>query len=293
MQYLISANVEKKEGYNIVGAFEKFSEIDWHKVPLTQNIQVGDLVYIYVSRPYAQIKYKCICIDNNVSLENRINDIEFYNDKHDSTKYKEFYRLLLMEKYNDECEYYAYKTIKALGLIGDVNLRWTIRSDKYPKLFDYLGDYEAFMEHGWFFPDESEEAAPSLILAPRPRKAPSIVNGKERWEREASISRNVLRLMNHTCEINDNHTSFIRKNSTKPYMEPHHLIPMRFSYKYEVSLDVEANIVCLCSNCHNHIHYGEGAEFLIEKLYIKRKEMLEKCGIRITLEELLNLYGYY
>lgn len=61
-------------------------------------------------------------------------------------------------------------------------------------------------------------------------------------------------------------------------------------YFLPYSLDVEANIVSLCSNCHNKIHYGQNAAELVTKLYELRKSELEKCNINISLDELLELY---
>ena len=88
------------------------------------------------------------------------------------------------------------------------------------------------------------------------------------------------------------HPTFIRRNTDKNYTEPHHLVPMSCSDQFDVSLDVEENIVSLCSNCHNEIHYGKNADILIKKLYWERKEDLEKAGICISMEKLLNAYGY-
>lgn len=73
------------------------------------------------------------------------------------------------------------------------------------------------------------------------------------------------------------HPTFIRKKSDKKYTEPHHLIPMAFSDEFDVSLDVEENIVSLCSNCHNQIHYGKDADVLLRKLYEERKDELLHC----------------
>lgn len=52
---------------------------------------------------------------------------------------------------------------------------------------------------------------------------------------------------------------------------------MAFSEQFNVSLDVEENIVSLCSNSHNQIHYGADADKLIEKLYEERKDALAEC----------------
>lgn len=94
----------------------------------------------------------------------------------------------------------------------------------------------------------------------------------------------------HKCEVDEKHPSFTRKNINLQYTEPHHLIPMSYQESFENSLDVEANIVAMCSNCHNQIHYGAGSEKLIEELYIKREEELKQAGIPISLENLLSLY---
>lgn len=93
------------------------------------------------------------------------------------------------------------------------------------------------------------------------------------------------------CEFDSCHKTFIRKNSDINYTEAHHLIPLEYQKCFDYSLDVEANIVSLCSNCHNQIHYGKDAEILIEKLYKMRKTELEKCSIDISLDDLLEIYN--
>ena len=66
---------------------------------------------------------------------------------------------------------------------------------------------------------------------------------------------------------------------------------MAFSDEFDVSLDIEENIVSLCSNCHNQIHYGKDAEALLKKLYDERKDALKKAGIIITFKRLLSMYN--
>lgn len=74
-------------------------------------------------------------------------------------------------------------------------------------------------------------------------------------------------------------------------METHHLIPLEYWRFFDNSLDVEANIVCLCSNCHNEIHYGKYATKLIEPLFRKRKDELLKAGIDIEIYDLISMYN--
>ena len=122
---------------------------------------------------------------------------------------------------------------------------------------------------------------------------PVFTNGHKAYPRDRQTAINALALAHFKCEVEENHPTFIRKKSDRPYTEPHHLVPMSFSDYFDVSLDREENIVSLCSNCHNEIHYGRDARVLIEKLYSNRKELLESIGVTITLDELLEMYGIY
>ena len=90
------------------------------------------------------------------------------------------------------------------------------------------------------------------------------------------------------CEIDSTHETFISRSTGKQYVESHHLIPIEFHADFENSLDVEENIVCLCSNCHNRIHYGVDNAILIKQLFAKRKELLHDVGLNVTENQLLH-----
>lgn len=122
--------------------------------------------------------------------------------------------------------------------------------------------------------------------------APVYNEGHKIYPRERKTALNALKIANYKCEIDGCSTKlFMRKNNGLPYTEPHHLIPMAASDNFpNASLDREQNIVSLCSNCHNEIHYGKESEKLINQLFEKRKNMLEKIGINISLDELKKYY---
>lgn len=127
---------------------------------------------------------------------------------------------------------------------------------------------------------------------PQKIKEPLIKDGVKIYPRDKQISVNALSHAHFACEIDPKHPTFIRKHSDRAYTEPHHLIPLAMQEQFDVSLDVEENIVSLCSNCHNEIHYGRDADKLIRKIYEKRKMHLEKTGIVVLEENLLAMYGY-
>lgn len=124
------------------------------------------------------------------------------------------------------------------------------------------------------------------------KRKPVIKEGVSVYPRNRQTAINALAHAHFACEIDNEHPTFVRKNSDKAYTEPHHLIPMAFQDQFDVSLDVEENIVSLCSNCHNQIHYGRAADTLIRMLYAERKAILEKVGIVISLSDILEMYGY-
>jgi hypothetical protein len=113
---------------------------------------------------------------------------------------------------------------------------------------------------------------------------------KKYYERSPQVAINAIANSNYTCEIDSAHKTFTKKSKNEPYLESHHLIPLSKQNDFQYSLDVEANIISLCSNCHNEIHYGQNHKELIEFLYFKRFQRLEKTGLKISLATLIHYY---
>ena len=105
-------------------------------------------------------------------------------------------------------------------------------------------------------------------------------------------SRRALMDAGFICEVDENHESFMRRDEKNMYTEAHHLIPRSYQKNYPHSLDVTANIISLCSNCHNCLHYGskDEREAILARLYFQRQERLKAVGLEITLDELRKLY---
>ena len=112
-------------------------------------------------------------------------------------------------------------------------------------------------------------------------------------KRDSKRAERALRIAGYQCEYNKDDRLFIRKNGKCGYTEPHHLIPLSHYDDFKYSLDVEENIVSLCSHCHNLLHYGrfQDKKPILQKLYKDRKQALAKVGI--TLHSLEDLYQYY
>jgi len=134
---------------------------------------------------------------------------------------------------------------------------------------------------------------PNFSYSSTPKEKAELIDtkGRRSYRRDRTVAINALVLAKHKCEIDGNHPSFIRKNSNLLYSEPHHLVPLGFYAMFPVSLDVEENIVSLCSNCHNQLHYGKNIRPLLYELYEARKDLLRSVGIEITLQDLYKMYN--
>ncbi|GGI12583.1 HNH endonuclease [Gottfriedia solisilvae] len=110
--------------------------------------------------------------------------------------------------------------------------------------------------------------------------------------RNRTVSKRAIKVANYLCEVSDSHKFFISKGTGENYVEAHHLIPMEFEEEFEHNLDVEANVTSLCPLCHKKIHHATYEEItqIITPLYEERKERLRRCGLNISLEQLLEYY---
>ena len=109
------------------------------------------------------------------------------------------------------------------------------------------------------------------------------------FKRNQDTAKKSIQLANYKCDLDESHSSFISKNG-KAYMEAHHLIPLSTQEYFDYSLDVDANIICLCPNCHRKLHYGQDIIGDLLKLYNDRLHSLTESGIIITFNDLCALY---
>ena len=105
--------------------------------------------------------------------------------------------------------------------------------------------------------------------------------------RSTIIKTQAIKSASYLCEIDAGHKTFIAKNTGNPYMEGHHAIPMMRQRQFDSSLDVYANVVCLCPVCRRLLHYGLDSEkeTLVKMIYHDRAERLARSGIRLSQNE--------
>ena len=85
---------------------------------------------------------------------------------------------------------------------------------------------------------------------------PSMKHGKVIWPISPIIKQQSIAIADFTCEIDACHKTFTAKGTMHQYMEGHHIIPMTKQLSFPNSLDIFANLVCVCPNCHRMLHHA-------------------------------------
>ncbi|MCQ4636062.1 hypothetical protein NE619_04930 [Anaerovorax odorimutans] len=134
----------------------------------------------------------------------------------------------------------------------------------------------------------------SIEDCPKEKTQKNFSGSRRVYKRDPQVSANAIRLAGFKCEVDESHSFFLSHRTGKNYVEAHHLLPISCEDEFDVSLDVEANVVSLCPVCHRLVHHGkhEQVRQTIETLYQKRRQRLIKAGIKVKdLEDILKAYG--
>ena len=131
---------------------------------------------------------------------------------------------------------------------------------------------------------------------PEPRIDDTTIEGKQQLKSIFAMRKKIAREKSHyTCELEQYKGCryFTSKTTNHNYVEVHHFVPREFRNNFENSVDVLANYITLCPNCHRMIHLATDRERIdvIRYIFNQRKERLKNCGIEVELKDLLNFYN--
>lgn len=139
--------------------------------------------------------------------------------------------------------------------------------------------------------EDFNKAQDKILLMDVPvQPAQSLVINQETWKRSGILRTQAIEFAEYSCELDGNHRSFIAERTKKPYMEGHHAIPIKYQPQFKNSLDVYANIVCLCPLCHRQIHLGlkDDRKNMINQIYDFRADRLANAGIKLSKQEFVD-----
>lgn len=107
--WIIPAN---SNHYDLQGAFEKWGYVDWIQ---RAKYNIGDIVYIYVSKPEQRIAYKTLAETIDIQCSDKTNDDEFYKDEFiNSEENNKYCRLSLLREIDSDS--FGLEHLKENGL---------------------------------------------------------------------------------------------------------------------------------------------------------------------------------
>ena len=118
-----------------------------------------------------------------------------------------------------------------------------------------------------------------------------IIRTSTQRKRSSIIKIQAIKSAGYQCEFDESHSTFIAKSSGQPYMEGHHALSMKYQGEFNYSLDVYANVICLCPICHRLLHYGveEQKKIVVNKIYNDRAGRLANSGLKIGKDDFYKL----
>ncbi len=107
------------------------------------------------------------------------------------------------------------------------------------------------------------------------------------WRRSGILRAQTIAAAGYQCELHPEHRTFIAEATHEPYMEAHHIIPFGQQAEFGHSLDVYANVICLCPVCHRQLHHGLMAERrdIVDHIYETRRERFAQSGLALGKDE--------
>lgn len=107
------------------------------------------------------------------------------------------------------------------------------------------------------------------------------------WRRNGKVGAGAVAL--GVCEACGTDKTFLKENG-RQYFEGHHLVPLSRQASFNVSLDVPANVVCLCPTCHRFLHFGatQDRRRCLLRIYEKRADALAKSKIAASKSQFVS-----
>ena len=242
--WIIPCDCEK---YDVIKAFSKHDTLDWHLTLQTKNIQKGDIVYIYVGKPFSRLMYKCEVAETGLP-KREIDDSEFVKVPQECWEGESF-RIRLIDKL-DGLDL-SLEDLNRQGVKGHIQCA--------RKLEEQAVEYV------------EKRGRPSKVFKAINREEMEQLSSLSEHELEVALDRDdassgyvckeaVIKVRKFSKEIIDNLKAYycgecqlcgdnVGAAYGKEIVEAHHI-----EYFSKTQNNDASNIIILCPNCHRLIH---------------------------------------
>lgn len=231
MDWIIPANPNI---YDVFSAFQHLEMIDWRQ---RANYKLGDIIYIYCSKPYQKIMFKCQVVKTDIS-DDIIDDTQFQlkeNESLDSSKERRFARLKLLDTTDNELLHVNYLNQNGLKsrIQGPIKLIEPLKS--------YVEQYFV-----------SAATIPEEITNELHEGAGTVIN-VNKYERNPLARKKCIEHFGCTCYICNMNFEEEYGEIGAGFIHVHHLTPLS-AIKDSYVVNPIKDLIPVCPNCHAMIH---------------------------------------
>ncbi|HOA07289.1 MAG TPA: HNH endonuclease [Spirochaetota bacterium] len=255
MNWLISANSNL---YDHTSSFEHYGFIDWRQGNI--SFSVGDIVYIYCTKPVMKIRYQCRVEQIDLTKDAIRNDKEYWRDlaEYEKSLDGKYMHLVLIDQV--ELEALSLKFLLSNGLSSAPQGPMRLTGD----LLSYVEKSFDDSKQMDFFPDIIAEET-SIYEG---IKKTAIVN---KYERSSIARAKCIEYHGSKCIVCG--VDFRKQYGElgAGFIHVHHVIPI-YQIDKQYKVDYKNDLKPVCPNCHAMLHRKLNDKFYtIEEL----KEIVE------------------
>lgn len=250
MIWMISANGKM---YDHASSFATNGFIDWRQRAKYSN---GDIVYIYCTRPFMRVMYKCEVIKHSMPFSACVDDGHFWidRDEYEKSKSGEYARLKLLEQV--DTMRLSLDMLKSHGLSAAPQgpIKVSPQLNKY--IEQYFNDY--YTEG--FFSDIAEqeqyhEGHVRSVLV-------------DKYERSSIARGKCIEHHGSSCLICGIDFGEKYGDLGEGFIHIHHLRPLH-TIKKDYVVDYKNDLIPVCPNCHAMIHrIPNGENMSVEEIKV-------------------------
>ena len=239
--WLISANGKM---YDHATSFATNGFIDWRQ---NANYNIGDIVYIYCTRPLMQIMYKCEVVEHSKPFSQCIDDSIFWLDKNEYKKSKDgkYARLKLLEQVDTPT--LGLDALHNHGLVGTPQGPRKISHSLYSYIDSHFNDY--YSEGIFTDVADSKEYHEGHVRTVK----------VDIYERSSIARRKCIEYNGCSCIICGLDFGKQYGELGAGFIHVHHLKPLHTIGKDYV-VNYKTDLIPVCPNCHAMIHRIPGGE---------------------------------
>lgn len=236
MEWLLSANAKM---YDYASAFDKWGYIDWRQSGRKYN--VGDIVFIYCTKPIMRVKYKTEVVATNLTKNEIVNDDLFWSDKEEYSRSLngEFIRIKLLSYCDSDS--LSFHNLKKHGLNGAPQGPIKL----VPSLSEYINS--CFKQPLLNAEQDCNEDFTNCIEG---AKTKVTVN---KYERNPIARQRCIEHHGYSCSICAFNFQEVYGDIGNNFIHVHHIKPLH-EIRDNYIVDPIKDLIPVCPNCHAMLH---------------------------------------